>query len=34
MERIGIISNNRCVRSVETMFLTIGGFGGMVGEKW
>jgi hypothetical protein len=34
MERIGIISNNRYVRIVEIMFVTIGSFGGMIGEKW
>jgi len=34
MERIGKISNNKYVGSVETAFLTIGGYGGMIGEKW
>jgi hypothetical protein len=34
MERIRKTSNNKYVGSVETVFLTIGGFGGMIGEKW
>ena len=34
MERIRKTSNNKYVGSVETVFLTIDGFGGMIGEKW
>jgi hypothetical protein len=34
MERIGKTSNNKYVGSVETVFLPLGGFGGMIGEKW
>jgi hypothetical protein len=33
MERIGKTSNNKYVGSVETVFLTISGFGGMFEEK-
>jgi len=34
MDRLRKISNNKYVGSVETVFLTIGGFSGMIGEKW
>jgi len=34
MERIRKTSNNNYVRTVETMFLTVGEFGGIIGEKW
>ncbi len=34
MDRIRKTSNNKYVGSVETVFLTIGGYGGMIGEKW
>jgi len=34
MERIKKTSNNKYVGSVGTVFITIGGYGGMVGEKW
>jgi hypothetical protein len=34
MEKIRKTINNKYVRSVETEFPPIGGFGGIIGEKW
>jgi hypothetical protein len=34
MERIRKTSNNKYVGSMETVFPTIGEYGGMIGEKW